>query len=122
MKNCWKNFFSPFTKIAGAKALLWGLAGLAVSVAAASFSGFHAHGLMQFGGASRDAWWLSALEYLIIWLIPAINTLLRSGGGAVAFAHQAGGCSGYDGLFAAASRRYEPHATAAGHERCVCCH
>lgn len=72
MKNCWKNFFSPFTKIAGAKALLWGLAGLAVSVAAASFSGFHAHGLMQFGSASRDAWWLSALEYLIIWLIPAI--------------------------------------------------
>ena len=72
MNNGWKNFISPFTKIAGTKALLWGLAGLTVSAVASYFSGWHANGLMHFGGAPRDAWWLPALEYLIIWLIPAI--------------------------------------------------
>ena len=66
-----KNFFNPFVKTAGGKALLWGVAGLAVSAAAAYFSRWHAHGLLHFGPAPRDAAWISALEYLIIWLVPA---------------------------------------------------
>ncbi len=72
MDNRWGNFVSPFTKTAGAKALLWGVIGLTVSVVAASVSRWHAHGLLHFGPAARDAWWISALEYLIIWLIPAL--------------------------------------------------
>lgn len=51
--------------------MLWGAAGLAVSAAAALFSGWHACGLLHFGPAPRDGWWISALEYLIIWLVPA---------------------------------------------------
>jgi hypothetical protein len=67
----WQNFFSPSLKIAGGRALLWGLSGLAVSVAAATFNGFHAYGLLNFGPGPRDAAYIAALEYLIIWLVPA---------------------------------------------------
>lgn len=66
-----KYFWNPFIKIAGGKALVLGLAGLAVSAACSAFSGLHAHYLLQFGPAARDAAWISALEYLIIWLVPA---------------------------------------------------
>jgi hypothetical protein len=66
-----QNFWNPFTKIAGGKALFWGLAGLTVSVVCANFCGWHAHGLLHFGPTPRDAWWIFALEYLTIWLVPA---------------------------------------------------
>jgi hypothetical protein len=67
----WKKFSSPFEKVAGAKALAWGLAGLAVSVVATTFSGWRANGLMQFGPGPDVAWWTHALSWLIIWLVPA---------------------------------------------------
>jgi hypothetical protein len=68
-----QNFWNPFTKIAGGKALAWGLAGLAVSVVAPFFSGWHANGLLQFGPAGPDsAWWEYALTALILWLVPAL--------------------------------------------------
>jgi hypothetical protein len=71
MNGFWKFFLNPFTKIAGVKALLYGLAGLAVSVIAAIFSGWHANGLMQFGPGPEVAWWVHALTYLVTWLVPA---------------------------------------------------
>lgn len=72
MKNSWKSFVSPFVKVAGAKALAWGVAGLAVSAAAACFSGWHAHGLLHFGPSPNNAWWVFAVEYLAIWIVPSI--------------------------------------------------
>ncbi len=71
MNDCWKNFISPFGKTAGVKALLWGLAGIAVSVVSSVFSGWHAHGLLHFGAADNNVWWVHLLEYVIIWLVPA---------------------------------------------------
>jgi hypothetical protein len=71
--NIMQNFWNPFTKIAGAKALVWGLAGLAVSVVASFFSGWRTNGLLQFGPAGPDsAWWVYALTALILWLVPAL--------------------------------------------------
>ncbi len=67
----WKTFFSPSLRIAGGRALLIGVAGLAVCIATATFNGWHAHGLLHFGPAPRDAWWVSLVEYLTIWLVPA---------------------------------------------------
>jgi hypothetical protein len=67
----WKNFFSPAHKIAGSKALLWGVAGLAAAIVASRFSGMHANGPLTYVFSPRDEWWLLTIEYLIIWLIPA---------------------------------------------------
>ncbi len=71
MNDGWKNFISPFGKVAGAKALLWGLAGMAVSAALSVVSGWHAHGLLHFGAAPNNAWWVHIAEYAIIWLVPS---------------------------------------------------
>lgn len=67
-----RNFFTPFVKTAGLQALLWGAAGLAVSIVLARASGWHAHGLLHFGPATRNELWISAVEYLVIWLVPAM--------------------------------------------------
>ncbi len=67
----WKTFFSPAEKIAGSRALLWGVAGLAVSALCAVFNGMHPNGLLNFVPRPADAAWLSLVEYLIIWLVPA---------------------------------------------------
>jgi hypothetical protein len=71
MKSGWKTFISPFDKVAGVKSLLWGVAGLAVSIVVSIFSGLHAHGLLNFGYAPVGDWWVHAVEYLVIWLVPA---------------------------------------------------
>ncbi|MDR0907337.1 MAG: hypothetical protein LBM63_01810 [Rikenellaceae bacterium] len=71
MKNGWENFVSPFDKVAGARALAVGVGGLVVSVVVSIFSGLHAHGLLHFGSAPVDAWWVHVVEYLAIWLVPA---------------------------------------------------
>lgn len=69
--NKWTLLYNPFVRIAGGKALAWGLAGIVVSIAIAWPLGLHYHGLLHYGGASNDAWWCYAAEHLIIWLIPA---------------------------------------------------
>lgn len=71
MANGWKNFWNPFTKIAGGKALLIGVAGLAVSVVCAIVGGWHANGLLHFGPVRWNEWWMQPVEYLVIWLVPA---------------------------------------------------
>ena len=67
----WKTFLSPAEKIAGGRALLWGVAGLAVCAVCAVFNGVHPNGLLNFGPSPANAVWLPFVEYLIIWLVPA---------------------------------------------------
>ncbi len=69
----WKTFFSPALKIAGGRALLLGAAGLALCIVCATFSQWHAHGLLHYGPAPNpaDVWWVLLVEYLVIWLVPA---------------------------------------------------
>ena len=67
----WKTFFSPSLRIAGGRALLWGVAGLAVCALCAVFNGVHPNGLLNFGPSVATAVWLPFVEYLIIWLVPA---------------------------------------------------
>lgn len=45
------GLINPFERIAGLKALLWGLAGMVVSTALSFYSGWHYHGLLHFGPA-----------------------------------------------------------------------
>lgn len=63
---------NPFERIAGLQALLWGLAGMAVSTAICFASGWHYHGLLHFGPAPNPALWCYGVEHLVVWLIPAI--------------------------------------------------
>ena len=51
------GLINPFERIAGLKALLWGLAGMVVSTALSFYSGWHYHGLLHFGPAPNPAWW-----------------------------------------------------------------
>ena len=66
------GLINPFERIAGLKALLWGLAGMVVSTALSFYSGWHYHGLLHFGPAPNPAWWCYAVEHLAVWLIPAV--------------------------------------------------
>ena len=72
MKNAATRLFRPFEKIAGWKALGWGVAGMALSTALGSCAGFHYHGLLHFGAASNDSWWVYAAERGTVWLLPAL--------------------------------------------------
>ncbi len=65
-----KDFWAPAGRIAGSRALFFGLGGLVVSMVCAALSGWHAHGLLHFGPAPANAWWVFAVEYLAIWLVP----------------------------------------------------
>lgn len=65
-------FLNPFVKIAGGKALLWGLSGMIVSVATAYYSGLHYHGLMHFGSATNDTLPCYAIEHIVVWAVPAL--------------------------------------------------
>ena len=62
-----KHFFStlsnPFLKIAGIQALLWGIAGIIISIAMSIIAPIHYHGLLHFGPASNNAWWCFAGEH-----------------------------------------------------------
>lgn len=49
------GLINPFERIAGLKALLWGLAGMVVSTALSFYSGWHYHGLLHFGPAPNPA-------------------------------------------------------------------
>ncbi len=79
MKNFTIRLFRPFEKIAGWKALGWGVAGMALSAVLGSCAGNHYHGLLHFGAAPNHAGWVFAAEVLIVWLIPAL--LFWIGGG-----------------------------------------
>ena len=68
----------PFEKIAGLKALSWGLLGLVVSTFLSYASGYHYHGLLQFGPAPNNALWVYAAEHLIVWLV--FSVVYYSGG------------------------------------------
>jgi hypothetical protein len=72
MKNVTDWLFRPFKKIAGWPALGWGVAGMAVSTVLCYYSGYHYHGLLHFGPAPNDAWWMYAVEHLVVWLVPAL--------------------------------------------------
>lgn len=63
---------NPFVKIAGGKALFWGLLGVIVATAVSFYSGYHYHGLLHFGPAPNDAWWCYVVEHLVVWLVPAL--------------------------------------------------
>lgn len=72
MKNFLTFITNPFDQIAGSKALIWGLSGMAISIILSWLSGWHYHGLLHFGPAPNSALWCYALEHIIIWLIPSI--------------------------------------------------
>jgi hypothetical protein len=65
-------FINPFERIAGGKALAWGMAGMVISTILSYWSEYHYHGLLHYGPASNSAWWCYAAEHLIIWLVPAL--------------------------------------------------
>lgn len=67
-----ESFFKPFEKIAGYKALFWGLLGIAISTTLMYYSGYHYHGLLSIGPAPNNALWVHAVESLAIWVIPSI--------------------------------------------------
>ena len=67
-----EQIVNPFIRIAGMKALGWGVLGLAVSTWICWISGYHYHGLLHFGPAPNPAWWCYLAEHLIVWLIPAL--------------------------------------------------
>lgn len=73
MKKLWMNFMiNPFERIAGFKALSWGLLGMVVSTVICYQSGWHYHGLLHFGPAPNPAWWCYAVEHLVVWIVPAV--------------------------------------------------
>ena len=72
MKNKVKLIVTPFIRIAGGQALIWGFLGLIVSTLLCWISGYHYHGLLHFGPAPNPAWWCYLAEHLIVWLIPAL--------------------------------------------------
>lgn len=45
---------NPFIQIAGARALAWGALGLLVSTVICYYAGYHYHGLLHFGPASKS--------------------------------------------------------------------
>ena len=63
---------NPFERIAGTKALLWGVAAIIVSTVMSYISGWHYHGMLHFGPAPNNSLWCHAVEHLTVWLIPAI--------------------------------------------------
>lgn len=67
-----KYLLNPFEKIAGLPALFAGLVALIVSVVAALPIDFHYHGLLHFGAAPNNAWWVFPAERLLVWLFPSL--------------------------------------------------
>lgn len=49
-----------------------GLSGMVVSAVICYLSGWHYHGLLHFGPAPNPAWWCYAIEYLVVWIVPAL--------------------------------------------------
>lgn len=72
MKNKVKLIVNPFIRIAGGQALIWGFLDLIASTLLFWISGYHYHGLLNFGPAPNPAWWCYLAEHLIVWLIPAL--------------------------------------------------
>lgn len=73
MKNrFWTLAVNPFERIAGMKALLWGVAAMVVSTVISCLSGWHYHGMLHFGPAPNNEWWVYAVEHMIVWLVPAV--------------------------------------------------
>jgi hypothetical protein len=72
MKAFSRFMLRPFEKIAGGRALLFGLIGIAISVALNYHSGEHYHGLLHYGPAPVSALWVYVAECLIVWLVPAL--------------------------------------------------
>lgn len=76
---------NPFIRLAGMPALMWGMAGLLVSVVIGVWGTYHYHGLLHFGIAPREAWWIHAAERLLVWLVPAL--LCYAGGKLLSRSH-----------------------------------
>lgn len=76
--SVFEKMVNPFIWIAGMKALMWGLAGMAISTCMSWLSGYHYHGLLHFGPAPNPAWWCFLAEHLVVWLVPA--TMFYLGG------------------------------------------
>ena len=73
-----KLLYNPFERIAGFAALAYGIFGLAVSTLLSYWSGWHYHGLLQFGPAPNSALWCFAAEHVVVWLVPATLFYLGS--------------------------------------------
>lgn len=69
--SVFEKMVNPFIRIAGMKALMWGLAGMVISTCMSWMSGYHYHGLLHFGPAPNPAWWCFLAEHMVVWLVPA---------------------------------------------------
>lgn len=67
-----KALFNPFERIAGYRALGWGMFGVIIAGVLGYFSGMHYHGLLHFGPALNNLWWCYAVERVIVWLVPSV--------------------------------------------------
>lgn len=72
MEKKWNLILNPFVKIAGWPALLWGVAGLVASVFISYYSGYHWHGLLQFGPAADHSILRYTIEHGVVWLVPSL--------------------------------------------------
>lgn len=66
------DWLNPFRRIAGYRALAWGLGGGIISVVICYLLKWHYHGLLHFGPAPNNAWWCYAIEHLTVWIVPAL--------------------------------------------------
>ena len=71
MRRQLRFLINPFERIAGFRALGWGLLALVVSTAVCRLSGWHYHGLLHFGPVPSETWWCFAVEHLVVWIVPA---------------------------------------------------
>ena len=67
-----KLISNPFERIAGYEALLIGVVGIALNSLLGYLSKMHSLGILHFGPASNQEFWVFATENIIIWLVPAI--------------------------------------------------
>lgn len=69
----WISFLlNPVRVVAGGRALVWGLLGIAVTIVLSIGADVHFHGILHYGSAPNPAWWCFAAEHLLVFLVPAL--------------------------------------------------
>lgn len=68
----WKKILNPFIQIAGVPALIYGFAGVCITVVLSWITGLHFQGLLHMGWAPSNTFTTFLGEHLIIWLVPAL--------------------------------------------------
>lgn len=76
MKKILTLLANPFERIAGIKALLWGLLSIIIGSVVSYFTGWHYHGMLHFGPALNNEAWCYVAERLTVWLLPATVFLI----------------------------------------------